>query len=138
MFLYKFLILRFWTLNLLQLFYLNFLLFQHEEIEEENINFNEIKEEEIKREENNSKEEEKMNEEEIKLNSKLNDMNEAPSLESNKIYYNCSECSSTIEILSLSKDNIEFKCNNNHKIKIQKKSKKKKKKKMTLKKKRRR
>ena len=32
------------------------------------------------------------------------------------IYYNCSECSSIIEILSLNKNQIEFKCNNKHHI----------------------
>ena len=45
-------------------------------------------------------------------------MNEAPTLESNKIYYNCSECSSTIEIVSIDENNIEFKCNNKHYKKI--------------------
>ena len=36
----------------------------------------------------------------------------------NDIYYNCTECSSNIEILSINNDIIEFKCINNHKIKI--------------------
>ena len=39
----------------------------------------------------------------------------------NEIYYNCSECSSSVEILSINEkeSNIEFKCiNNNHKIKM--------------------
>ena len=56
----------------------------------------------------------------MKMNTKKeeNDMNEAPPLESNKIGYNCSECSSTIEIISVDEDDIEFKCNNNHNIKI--------------------
>ena len=36
------------------------------------------------------------------------DMNEAPPLESNHIYYNCSECSSIIEILSINENNIDI------------------------------
>ena len=48
----------------------------------------------------------------------IKDMNEAPRLESNKMYYNCSECSSTIEIMKFDENNIEFKCNNNHNIKM--------------------
>ena len=46
------------------------------------------------------------------------DMNDAPALEKNKIYYNCSDCSSTIKILSLDEDNIEFKCDNEHNKKM--------------------
>ena len=48
----------------------------------------------------------------------IKDMNEAPRLESNKMFYNCSECSSTIEIMKFDENNIEFKCNNNHNIKM--------------------
>ena len=33
--------------------------------------------------------------------------------------YNCSECSSNIEIISLDENNIEFICNNKHNIKIE-------------------
>ena len=37
----------------------------------------------------------------------------------NEIYYNCNECSSPIEIISINENSIEFKCiNNNHKKKI--------------------
>jgi len=58
--------------------------------------------------------------EDIKINLRKdsNDMNEAPPLETNRIYYNCSECSSIIEILSIDEEFIEFKCNNNHKLKM--------------------
>ena len=83
-------------------------------IEKEKINMNEIKNE-------NQIEDKKIgekNEEEIKIISKLNDMNEAPSLEPNKIFFNCSECSSAIQIISLDKNIIEFKCNNNHNIRM--------------------
>ena len=31
---------------------------------------------------------------------------------------NCSECQSVIEIISIDEDNIEFKCNNNHYLKM--------------------
>ena len=48
----------------------------------------------------------------------LNDMNDAPSLESNKILYNCTQCQSEIEIKKIDEDNIEFNCNNNHNIKM--------------------
>ena len=37
----------------------------------------------------------------------------------NKYLYNCSECSSNIEIISLDENKINFKCNNNHKINIE-------------------
>ena len=40
-----------------------------------------------------------------------------PSLKLNNLYYNCTECSSTIEILSLNEQEIEFKCNNKHHVK---------------------
>ena len=58
--------------------------------------------------------------EEIKINlqRELNDMNDAPILESNQILYNCSECASVIEIVSIDQDNIEFQCQNNHNKKI--------------------
>ena len=54
----------------------------------------------------------------INIKKELNDMNEAPSLMSNKISYNCSECPSIIEIISIDENNFEFKCNNNHNIKM--------------------
>ena len=44
------------------------------------------------------------------------DMNDVPPLELNNCLYNCSECSSNIEILSLDENSIKFKCNNNHNI----------------------
>ena len=58
--------------------------------------------------------------EEIKINlqRELNDMSDAPILESNQILYNCSECASVIEIISIDQDNIEFQCLNNHNKKI--------------------
>ena len=34
------------------------------------------------------------------------------------IFYNCTECSSSIEIISINNNIIEFKCMNNHKIKL--------------------
>ena len=48
----------------------------------------------------------------------LQDMKETPSLESNKIFYNCSEFNSVIEIVKINEEFIEFKCNNNHEIKM--------------------
>ena len=51
-------------------------------------------------------------------NKESTDMNDTPSLVLNKIGYNCSECSSIIEILSLDENDIEFKCNNKHNIKM--------------------
>ena len=55
----------------------------------------------------------------------INERNESweskEQMELNEIYYNCSECSSSVEILSINEkeSNIEFKCiNNNHKIKM--------------------
>ena len=48
----------------------------------------------------------------------LQDMKETPSLESNKIFYNCTECNSVIEIVKINEEFIEFKCNNNHEIKM--------------------
>ena len=50
----------------------------------------------------------------IRIQKDLNDMNEAPPLQSNNMYYNCSECPSIIEIISINENNIEYKCNNNH------------------------
>ena len=47
------------------------------------------------------------------------DMNDAPPLEKDKIYFNCSDCSSTIEIISLNEDIIEFKCDNEHNKKME-------------------
>ena len=45
-----------------------------------------------------------------------NDLNKVSfsSLSVKKIYYNCSECTSEFEIISLDKENIGFKCNINH------------------------
>ena len=54
----------------------------------------------------------KLNEQKESIN-----MNEAPP-SNNKINYNCSDCSSLIEIIYIDENKIEFKCTNNHKIKI--------------------
>ena len=48
----------------------------------------------------------------------IDDMTEAPLLANNKIYYNCTECSSAIEIVSIDDYNIQFKCDNNHSLKM--------------------
>ena len=40
------------------------------------------------------------------------DMNDAPPSALNNCSYNCTECSSSIEILSLNENNIKFICNN--------------------------
>ena len=47
------------------------------------------------------------------------DMNDAPPLELNNCLYNCSKCSSNIEILSLDENKIKFICNNKHNIDIE-------------------
>ena len=52
------------------------------------------------------------------LNGETNNKKEILSLNYKKILYNCSECSSAIEITSINEDSIEFQCNNNHNIKI--------------------
>ena len=51
----------------------------------------------------------------------LDDLNEAPTYEpKDNIYYNCTECSSMIEIIEINKNFIKFKClNNNHENTIQ-------------------
>ena len=59
-----------------------------------------------------------MEDDKIKLNKDLPNMNEAPPLEPKNICYNCSECQSAIEIVKLDEEFIEFKCNNNHNIKM--------------------
>ena len=41
-------------------------------------------------------------------------MSEAPTSDQNKLYYNCSECQSTIDIIKLDEEIIEFKCTNKH------------------------
>ena len=59
--------------------------------------------------------------EDIKIEMKKdldNNMNDAPPVEKKKMYYNCSECPSVIEIINLDDEFIEFKCNNEHKIKM--------------------
>ena len=48
----------------------------------------------------------------------LIDLGGAPTLSSNKNYYTCIKCSSYIEILSINELDIEFKCRNNHKLKM--------------------
>ena len=51
--------------------------------------------------------------------NQMETMESSEQLELNEINYNCTECSSPIEILSIKDNNIEFKCiNNNHNIKI--------------------
>ena len=53
----------------------------------------------------------------MEINSKeSSDMNDAPPLELNNYLYNCTECSSNIEIISLDENKIKFKCCNNHNI----------------------
>ena len=47
------------------------------------------------------------------------DMNDAPALELKNCLYNCTECSSNIEMLSLDENKIKFKCNNEHNIDIE-------------------
>ena len=44
------------------------------------------------------------------------DMNDSLPSELNKCLYNCSECSSNIQIVSLDENNIKFICNNKHNI----------------------
>ena len=55
---------------------------------------------------------------EINIKNDLNNMNDISSFKSSKISYYCSECQSVIEIVKLDEEIIEFKCNNNHNIKI--------------------
>ena len=56
----------------------------------------------------------------MEINSKeSSDMNDAPPLELNNYLYNCTECSSNIEIISLDENKIKFKCCNNHNIEIE-------------------
>ena len=47
-------------------------------------------------------------------------MDNNPEIETNEPFYNCSECSSLIEIINIDQNNIEFKCCNklqsHHKI----------------------
>ena len=62
-----------------------------------------------------------MNEENKEINEnniETKDMNDAPPSD-NIHFYNCSECSSNIAIISLDKNKIIFKCNNNHNIEIE-------------------
>ena len=48
------------------------------------------------------------------MSDKLNNLEEAPTYEPlDNIYYNCTECSSLIEILEINKEIIKFKCLNN-------------------------
>ena len=58
--------------------------------------------------------------EDNKINPKedLNDINEVNSINYNKKYYCCSECSAIIEIINIDDEYIEFKCKNNHNIKM--------------------
>ena len=55
----------------------------------------------------------------IEMKKDLDNMNDAPPLkQKKKMYYNCSECRSVIEIINIDDEFIEFKCNNEHYIKI--------------------
>ena len=54
----------------------------------------------------------------IEMKKDLDNMNNAPPLKKKKMYYNCSECPSVIEIININDEFIEFKCNNKHKIKM--------------------
>ena len=49
------------------------------------------------------------------MSDKLNNLEEAPTYEQkdNNIYYNCTKCSSMIEIIEINKEIIKFKCINN-------------------------
>ena len=47
------------------------------------------------------------------------DMTDAPPSEFIEYLYNCSECSSNIEIISLDENKIKFKCSKNHNIEIE-------------------
>ena len=55
---------------------------------------------------------------EINFKKDLNNIHEVPLLAQKNIYYNCSECQSVIEIMKLDEEYIEFKCCNNHNIKM--------------------
>ena len=59
-----------------------------------------------------------MNYNKIDLKNDLNNMNDAPPLNSNKLYYCCSECNSLLEIKKIDEELIEFKCINEHNIKM--------------------
>ena len=48
----------------------------------------------------------------------LNNVDDIPSFEQKKYFYNCPECQSEIEIVKLQEQTIEFKCNNNHNFKM--------------------
>ena len=54
------------------------------------------------------------------INSKkdLNIINDTSPLKSNNTHYYCSECQSVIEIIKIDEESIEFKCKNNHNIKM--------------------
>jgi len=59
----------------------------------------------------------------LEISSKIDQNNESTgeTIQLNEIYYNCSECSSSIELLSINEKecSIEFKCiKNNHKFQI--------------------
>ena len=56
------------------------------------------------------------------MESKMNkskDKNNVSSLELNNYLYNCAECSSNIEILSLDENYINFICNKQHNLNIE-------------------
>jgi len=54
----------------------------------------------------------------IEMKKDIDNMNDAPPLNHKKIYYYCSECPSAIEIINMDAEFIEFKCNNEHNIKM--------------------
>ena len=61
---------------------------------------------------------ERVNKEKNENNKEAIDMKDAPPSD-NIFLYNCTECSSNIEIISLDENKIKFKCCNNHNIEIE-------------------
>ena len=55
----------------------------------------------------------------MNIRKDFNVINDSQICELNKFYYNCSECQSEIEITKINEENIEFKCNNKHIIKME-------------------
>ena len=54
----------------------------------------------------------------INIKKNLNNLDDISTLEPKTIYYNCLECQSPIEIVKLDEEFVEFKCINNHNIKM--------------------
>ena len=55
----------------------------------------------------------------INLEKDLNNIKGISQFKSNKMYYNCTECQSAIEIIKIQEKFIEFQCNNDHNIKME-------------------